>query len=59
MVQTLPSIADDVGSIPGWGAMTVRTSRPKESVNNRSKVVTHSIKTFKMVYIKNKFFKEK
>ena len=56
MVQTLPSIADGVGSIPGWGAMTSPASRPKENVDNRSKVVTHSIKTLKMVYIQNKFF---
>ena len=43
-----PSSAGGVGSIPGWGAKIPHASQPKnQSINDRSNIVTNSIKDFK------------
>ena len=58
MVKTSPSNAGDVCSIPGQGAKIPYASQPTEKPehkNNRSKIVTNSIKTLKMVHTKNFF----
>ena len=44
----MPSNAGGVGSIPGWGATIPHASQPKKTkTQNRSNVVTNSIKTLK------------
>ena len=49
-----PSNIGGVGSIPGWGPKIPHALQSKKQiVNNRSNTVTHSIKTWKMVRIKN------
>ena len=45
MVKTSPSNARGVGSIPGWGTKIPHASGPKKQTNNRSNIVTNSIKT--------------
>ena len=48
VVKNSPSSAGGVGSIPGWGAKIPHASQPKnQSINNRSNIVTNSIKDFK------------
>ena len=52
--MTLPSNAGDVGLIPGRGAKIPHALGPKnQNMNNRSKIVTNSIKTLQMVHINN------
>ena len=48
------------GSIPGQGAKIPHASWPKnqKNIKNRSSIVKNSIKTLKMVHIKN-FFKKR
>ena len=62
MVKTSPSNARGLGSIPAQGAKIPHASRQKnlKHINkNRSNIVANSIKTFKMVHIKEeKKFKE-
>ena len=59
VVKTSPSNAGGVGSIPCWRAKIPHASGPKkENINNRSNIVTSSIKTLKMAHIK-KVFKNK
>ena len=53
MVKTSPSNVEGMGSIPGGGAKIPHASQPKNQ--NRSNVVTNSIKTLKMVHIKKIF----
>ena len=55
VVKTSPSNAGGVGSIPGWGAKIPMPQGKKQNINNRSNIVTNSIKTLKikMVHIKN------
>ena len=50
VVKTVPSNAGGVGSIPGWGAKILHVLQPKNQ--NRSNIVTNSIKTLKMIHIK-------
>ena len=58
MVKTSPSNAGAVGLIPGWEAKVPRTLRAKElRTENRSSIVTNTIKTLKMVHIKKKSLK--
>ena len=57
MVKTSPSNTGGVGSIPGQGAKIPHASWPKNQ--NRSNIVTNSIKTLKMVHIKKKNLKKK
>ena len=45
MVKTLPSSAGGVGSIPGQGAKIPHASGQKTKAQNRSNIVTNSIKT--------------
>ena len=53
--MTLPSNAGDVGLIPGGGAKIPHALGLKnQNMNNRSKIVTNSIKTLQMVHIKKK-----
>ena len=60
MLKTSPSKAGVEGSIPGWGAKILHTSwlKKKKNPQNRSDVVTNSIKTlkngphFKNIYLK-------
>ena len=56
MVKTLPSNAGGEGSTPGPGAKIPHASGPKNkkqtNKKTRSNIVTNSIKTLKMVYIK-------
>ena len=56
VVKTSPSNVGSAGSIPGWGAKIPHALRPKYQKNpqNRSNIVTNSIKTLKMVHVKNK-----
>ena len=46
MVETLPSKAEDVSLIPGWGAKILHALWPKTKTQNRSNIVTKSIKIF-------------
>lgn len=46
--MTSPFNAEGVGFHPGWGAKIAHALCPK----NRSKIVTHSIKSLNMVHIK-------
>ena len=49
-----PSNVGGVGLTPGWGARIPHALQPKKQiVNSRSNTVTQSIKTWKMVHIKN------
>jgi len=58
LVMTLPSNAGDVGLIPGGGAKIPHALGLKnQNMNNRSKIVTNSIKTLQMVHIKKKNLK--
>ena len=60
MVKTLTSNAGGAGLIPGLGAKILHALQPKKkkkNINNRSSIVTNSIKTLKMVYIKKKSLK--
>ena len=53
VVKTSPSNAGSAGSIPGWGAKIPHALQPKnQKTENRSSIVTNSIKTLKMVHIK-------
>ena len=54
-VQWLPSNAGAVGLIPGWGAKARYALGPKNQ--NRSSILTNSVKTLKMVHIKITFKK--
>ena len=60
MVKTLPSKAGGMGSIPGGGPKMPHALGPKKpKTQNRSNIVTNSIKTLKMVHIKKKNLKKK
>ena len=54
MLKTWPSNARGVGLIPGQGAKILHTSWPRNQNQNRSNIVTNSIKTLKMVHIRSK-----
>ena len=55
VVNISPSNAGGAGLIPGWGIKMPHDSWPKnQNINNRSNVVTDSIKTLEMVNIKKK-----
>ena len=55
VVKTLPSIAGDMGLISGQRAKIPHASWPRnQNINNRSNSITNSIKTLKMVHIKEK-----
>ena len=60
VVKTLPSNAESAGSTPGWGASIPHASLPKNQniKNNRSNIVTKSLKTLKMVHIKKSLKKD-
>ena len=48
MVKILPSNTGNVGLIPGWKAKILHASQPKnQNINNKSNIVTNSIKTIK------------
>ena len=54
VVKTSPSNAGVMDSIPGQGAKIPHASQPKDqNIKNRSNVVTNSVKSLKMVHIKN------
>ena len=53
VVQTSPSNAEDVGSVPGWGAKIPHFSWPRKQ-NIKWK---QSTKTLKMIHILKKSFK--
>ena len=59
VVKALPSNAENAGSTLGWGADIPHILFPKNQniKNNRSSIVTNSIKTLKMVHIKKIFEK--
>ena len=58
VVKTPPSNTEGASSIPGQGAKIPHASQPEnQSINSWNNIVTHSIKTFKMVHIK-KIFKK-
>ena len=42
VVRALPSNVEGEGLIPGWGA---KIQKKKKNINNRSNIVTNSIKT--------------
>ena len=53
MVQTSPSNMGVVCSIPGQGVKIPHVLWPKnQNINNRSNIVTNSIKTLKVVLVK-------
>ena len=52
VVKTSPSNTGGADSIPGRGAKIPHASRPRNQ--NRSNIVTNSIKTLKMVHVKKK-----
>ena len=55
MVETLPFNAGDMGSVSGQEAKIPHVLLPKhQNINNRSNIVTNSIKTLKMVHIQKK-----
>ena len=56
MVETSPSNAGGVGSIPGQGAKISHASRPEnQNINNRSDIIRSSMKILiKGVHIKKK-----
>ena len=55
VVEISPSSSGSVGSIPGQEAKISHASQPKNpKTSNRSKIVTNSMKTLKMVHIKKK-----
>ena len=55
-VKTLPFNARSAGSITGWGTKIPYASWPKTpKQENRRKVVTNSIKNFKVVHISHPF----
>ena len=63
MVETSPSKAGVAGSTPGWGAKIQHVSRPKPKIQQQQEkpsgnIVTNSIKTFKMVHIKDLYKRE-
>ena len=45
-----------MGSVPGWGAKISYASQPKKNTpkQNRSNIVTNSIKSLKMVHMEKK-----
>ena len=48
VVKNSPSGAGSVGPISGWGAKIPHASQPEnQSINDRSNIVTNSIKDFK------------
>ena len=54
MVKTLPSNAGGAGLITDWGTEIPQASWPTDrNINNRSNIITKSIKTLKMLHIKN------
>ena len=61
MVKTLPSSARDVGSIPVQEAKSTHAVQPKKNIKQKQYCITNSMKTFRMVHIKNffKFLKKK
>ena len=55
VVEISPSSSGSVGSIPGQEAKISHASQLKNpKTSNRSKIVTNSMKTLKMVHIKKK-----
>ena len=52
VVQTSPSNAWDVSSIPDWGAKIPLASWPRKQ--NRKNIVTNSTKSLKMIHIQKK-----
>ena len=60
VAKNLPSNGRDVVSIPGQGTKIPHASWLKNpNIDNRSNIVTESIKTLKMVHIKKLFFKDR
>ena len=62
MVKTSPSNAGGMASIPGWGAKILHDLWPKQQnliKKKRSNIVTNSIKTLKIVHIKEILKKKK
>ena len=54
------SLQGGVGSIPGWEAKIPHALWPKnQNINNRSNILTNSLKTSKMVHIQKKNLKKK
>ena len=54
VVKTLPSNAMGVALIPDWGARIPRALwSKKQNVNNKSNIVTNSMRTVEMVHVKN------
>ena len=62
IVKTAPSNAGGAGSIPaipGRGAKIPHAWQPKnQNINNKSNIVTNSIKTLKMVHVKKRSLKK-
>ena len=60
VVKTSPSNTGGAGLIAGWGTEIPQASRPADqNINNRSNIITKSIKTLKMLHIKNTLLKKK
>ena len=53
MVNTSPSKAESAGLIAGQGAETphMLQGQNNQNINNRSNIVTNTVKTLKMVHI--------
>ena len=54
----MPSKAEGMGLIPGWGARTPRASQPKNQNIKQKQYAVNSIKTLKMVYAQEKSLKK-
>lgn len=58
VVRTSPSSAEGTSLIPGGEAKISHASQPKiQNINNRNNIVTHSIKTLKLVHLRKKILK--
>ena len=60
MVKTLPPNPGGAGLIADWGTEIPQASQPTDqTIQNRSNIITKSIKTLKMLHIKNTLLKKK
>ena len=60
VVKAYPSSAASAGSILGQGAKIPHASQSRnQNINNRSNIITNSIKALKMIHIRKKNFKKR
>ena len=60
VVKTPPSNAEGASLIPGWRAKIPHASWPQnQNINNKSNIITNSIKTLKVIHVRKKIFKKR